>query len=147
MKTLCKTMTKLMILCALSALPLCAQIPNGLKFTTSFPFYVGNQYMPAGLYTVTKPNENDRVLLVRGPDGTRSVFINYIPTETLTPVNQGKVSFHEYGDTAFLASFTVTADTSGFEVLPGKPEKETASGEHEQALNQTVPLEAIRAGN
>ena len=38
MKTTCKAMTKFGILGALAAMPLYAQIPNGLTFTTSFPF-------------------------------------------------------------------------------------------------------------
>jgi hypothetical protein len=140
-------MTKLIILGALAAAPLYAQIPNGLTFTTSFPFYVGNQYMPAGSYIVTEPLANSDWLLVRDADYTRSAYIGYIPTETLTPANQGEVTFHEYGDVAFLASLTVTGDTSGMEVLPRKHEKQTALAEHQLASNNSVPLEAVRAGN
>jgi hypothetical protein len=147
MKTLCKAMTKLIFIGALAATPLYAQIPNGLTFTTSFPFYVGNQYMPAGSYRVTEPLANSDQLLVRDADSTHAAFIRYNPTETLTPVNQGMASFREYGDVAFLASLTVTGDTSGMEVLPGKREKQTVLTEHEHALNSSVPLMAIRAGN
>ena len=147
MKTLCKAMTKLMILGALAAMPLYAQIPNGLTFKTSFPFYVGNQYMPAGSYIVTEPLVNSDELLVRDADYTHPAFIRYIPTETLTPANQGEVSFRKYGDVAFLASLTVTGDTSGMEVLPDKRERQTVLTEHEQASNHSVPLETIRTGN
>jgi hypothetical protein len=147
MKTLYKAMTKLIILGALAAMPLYAQIPNGLTFTTSFPFYVGNQYMPAESYVATQPLMNSDSLLVRDADYTHAAFIGYIPTEALTPVNQSKASFRQYGDVAFLASLTVAADTSGMEVLPGKREKQTALTKHEQASNNSVPLEAIRAGN
>jgi hypothetical protein len=147
MKTLCNAMTKLIFLGALAATPLYAQLPNGLTFTTSFPFYVGNQYMPAGSYKVTEPLVNSDQLLVRNADSTHAAFVLYIPTETLTPVNQGMASFREYGDVAFLASLTVTGDTSRMEVLPGKREKQTAVTEQERALNNGAPLTAIGTGN
>ena len=149
MKTLCKAMTKFGILGALAAMPLYAQIPNGLTFTTSFPFYVGNQYMPAGSYIVTEPlmNSGQAVALVRDADSTRAAFIGYIPAETSRPVNQGKASFREYGDVAFLASLTVSGDTFGMDLEPDKYEKQTAMAEHAHASNDSVPLEAIRAGN
>src|ERR1700757_660320 len=113
MKALCRAISKLIILGALAATPLFAQIPNGLTFTTSFPFYVGNQYMPAGSYKVTQPLANSELLLVQDADYTHAAYIGYIPTETLTPANQSTVNFREYGDDAFLASLTVTSDTSG----------------------------------
>ena len=90
---------------------------------------------------------NSDWLLVRDADYTHATYVGYIPTETLTPGNQGEVNFREYGDVAFLASLTVTGDTSGMEVLPGKHEKQTALAEHEHALNSSVPLTAIHAGN
>lgn len=147
MKTLSKAMTKLIILGALAAAPLYAQIPNGLTFTASFPFYVANQYMPAGSYIVTEPLSNSDLLLVQDADHIHAAYIGYIPTETLTPANQSTVNFREYGDVAFLASLTVTGDTSGMEVLPGKHEKQTVLAEHTLASNHSVPLEAIRAEN
>ena len=147
MKALCRAISKLIILGALAATPLFAQIPNGLTFTTSFPFYVGNQYMPAGSYKITQPLANSELLLVRDAAYTRSAYIGYIPTETLTPVNQSKVIFREYGDVAFLASLTVTGDTSGIEVLPSRQEKQIALAEHGQASNKSVPLETSRAGD
>lgn len=146
MKTLYKAITELTILGALAAAPLYAQIPNGLTFTTSFPFYVGNQYMAAGSYIVTEPLVNSDCLLVRDADYTHAAFIGYISTETLTPVNQSTVNFREYGDDAFLASLTVTGDTSGMQVLPGKHEKAVLA-QHMLSSNHSVPLEAIRAGN
>jgi hypothetical protein len=147
MKTLSKAMTMLIILGALAATPLFAQIPNGLRFTTSFPFYVGNQYMPAGSYVVTQPLNNSDSLRVQDANYTHGAFIGYVPTQTLTPVNKGEASFREYGDVAFLASLTVRGDTSGMKFLPGRREKQTALAEHQLASNKSVPLEAIRAGN
>ena len=39
-----------------------AQLVSTMKFTTSFPFMVGNKSMPAGAYTVT-PMESDHSLM------------------------------------------------------------------------------------
>jgi hypothetical protein len=39
-----------------------AQIPDNMKFTTTFPFMVGRQQLPAGAYTVT-PLPQDNTLL------------------------------------------------------------------------------------
>lgn len=147
MKAICNKLIKLMIFCGLPAIPLCAQIPNGLDFKTSFPFYVGNQYMPSGSYKVTEPFTDSSVLLVQDVDRNYSAFIGYIPTETFAPVKQGEAAFRKYGDTAFLASFTVSGETLGMEFLPDKRETQTALTQREQASNDTVPLEAIRAGN
>ena len=149
MKTLCKAMTRLIILGALAAMPLYAQIPNGLTFTTSFPFYVGDQYMPAGSYIVTEPlmNSGEAVALVRNADSTHDAFFGYIPAETSGPVNQGEASFREYGDVAFLASLTVSGDNFGMEVGPDKFEKQTAMAEDAHVSTDSVPLGAIRAGN
>ncbi|MGB6691915.1 MAG: hypothetical protein WBE76_29075 [Terracidiphilus sp.] len=149
MKTAWKAMTKLMILGALAATPLFAQvIPYSLTFTTSFPFYVGNQYMPAGSYEVTQPEIDGGTLLMRDMNWRRAEFIGYIPTETLAPVNQGKVTFREYGKVAFLASFTVTGETSGALVPPDKREKTIASQvSQEQMSMNSVPLEPTRAGD
>jgi hypothetical protein len=147
MKTLCNKLTKLMMFCALSAIPLCAQIPYGLNFTTSFPFYVGDKYMAAGSYKVTESLFGSPVLLVQGADRKYSAFIGYIPTEMFMPVKQGEATFRKYGDDTFLGSFTVTSETAGMDFLPGKREAQTALAQHEQASNNVVPLEAANAGN
>ena len=147
MKTLCNKLSKLIIFCGLSAIPLCAQIPYGLDFTTSFPFYVGNQYMPAGSYKVTEPFTGSPVLLVQDADRTHSTFIDYIPTEMFMPARQGEATFRKYGDAVFLASFTVTSESLGMKFLPDKRETQIALAQHERASNNTVPLETIRAGN
>lgn len=148
MKTAWKAMTMLLIVGALAATPLFAQIiPYGLEFTTSFPFYVGNQYMPAGSYIVTETGIAGP-LLVRDADWKHKAFIQYTPAEASTPVNEGKATFREYGDVAFLHSLTVTGQTSGLELASGKRENAIAShAGQERASMNSVPLEPIRAGN
>jgi hypothetical protein len=120
---------------------------NGLTFTTSIPFYVGNQQMPAGSYKVTTPISGSDLLLIQDSDRTHSAFIPCNPTQTLAPANQGLASFNEYGDVAFLNTLTVTGETYGVELQPGNREKEMASTQGEQASAYKVPLEVTGAGN
>jgi hypothetical protein len=148
MKTLFKAMTKLIIFGALAASPLYAQFPDGLTFKTSFPFYVGNRYMPAGSYVVTEGDlVNSQWLLVQDADYTRAAWVGYIPTDSLTPANKSQVTFNKYGDVAFLASLSVSGDNYGTKILEGKREKQTALAEHKQGSIHSVLLEAIRARN
>ena len=54
-----------------SALPVLAQIDNGMTFTTAFPFYAGNTKMPAGSYRIAQTDINTdefcrRAILHRG---------------------------------------------------------------------------------
>jgi hypothetical protein len=148
LKTTWKATTMLLILGALAATPLFAHvIPYALTFTTSFPFYVGNQYMPAGSYTVTETGLAGP-LFVRDADWKHTTFIQYTPAETSTPVNKGMATFREYGNVAFLHSLTVTGQASGLDLPDGRREKAIASraGQERASLN-TVPLEPSRSGN
>src|ERR1700730_8526799 len=81
-------------------------LPTGLlhaqsvrvEFTTSFPFYVAGQKMPAGFYKATMSNINDQWLLIRDANGSHSVIVQYDPTQSIEPVAQGLAKFHQYGD-------------------------------------------------
>jgi hypothetical protein len=148
MKTTWKVKTMFLVLGALAATPLFAQvIPNAVKFTTAFPFYVGDQYMPAGSYTVTEAGI-DGPIFVHDADWKHKAFIQYTPAEASAPVDKGMATFREYGQDAFFHSLTVTGQASGLELPPGKRERAIASrtGQERASLN-TVPLEPMRAGN
>jgi hypothetical protein len=148
MKTAWKATTLLLILGALAATPLFAQvIPYALTFTTSFPFYVGDQYMPAGSYTVTETGLAGP-LFVRDADWKHKAFIQYTPAEAPTPADKGIATFREYGGVAFLHSLTVAGQASGLDLPDGKREKAIASrAGQERASMNTVPLEPMHAGN
>jgi hypothetical protein len=56
MNNLAKIISKIGLISLLSVLPLAAQVGNGVKFTTPFPFMVGDTKMPSGSYFLTQPD-------------------------------------------------------------------------------------------
>jgi hypothetical protein len=51
----------------MSALPLKAQVVNGVNFKSSFPFYAGEAKMPAGSYKTTQSDIDPTTLLKSNP--------------------------------------------------------------------------------
>ena len=48
-----KVVASIGLLFLFSVMALSAQMDNGVKFTTTFPFYVGDAEMPAGTYIIS----------------------------------------------------------------------------------------------
>jgi hypothetical protein len=119
-----KVLLSMGLLSLLSASPLTAQIGNGVKFNTRFPFYVGNTKMPAGSYTLTEPDDIDsHVILVRSTEGLDTALTQIIGTESSQPPSRSVVVFEKYGDTLYLDKVLIDGNTSGVMVLPTKAEK------------------------
>jgi hypothetical protein len=74
-----KLVTRLGLIALFSAMPLAAQMGNGMKFTAPFPFHVGKALMPSGTYLLTQPEETtsrsplSRVSTVYTPRPSRSI--------------------------------------------------------------------------
>jgi hypothetical protein len=111
----------------MSAVPLAAQIENGLDFTTSFPFYAGNAKMPAGSYNIKPSDIDPSVLQIRSNDGTHSAFVDFVPTHAEQPHPQSDVTFHKYGDTDYLNRIWVNGQKYGMKVEPTKAETKAAT--------------------
>jgi hypothetical protein len=127
MKNASKLVVGMGLLSLLSAMPLAAQIVDGVDFTTSFPFYVGNAKMPAGSYKIT-PSENDEsILQIQSADGARSAFIDFVPTHSDQPHPHSDVTFHKYGDTEYLNRIWVAGQRYGMKVEPTKVETKAAT--------------------
>ena len=149
MKNMFKAFGALAILGTLSALPLVAEMDNGVNFTTTFPFYVENVELPAGSYTA-RPDVNGQFMMIQSADGGHSMFTGYVPTASLKPAAQGLVTFHEYAGVDYMDTITVSGDTTGIEVLAGKTEKaaeKAAKSDNEQASVREVSLGTPHAGN
>lgn len=127
MKSLSKVAVKMALLSLLSAMPLMAQIDNGMNFTTSFPFYAGNVKMPAGSYKITQTNIDDSELLIESNDGKFSAFLEIIPTQAEEPHAHSDVTFHKYGDTDYLNRIWVEGQRYGMKIEPTKAEKKAAA--------------------
>jgi hypothetical protein len=120
MKNVSKLVVKMGLLCLLSAMPLAAQIINGVDFTTSFPFYVGNAKLPAGSYIITQPDVDAGVLQVRSTDGAHSAFVDIIATHSTQPHSNSDVTFNKDGDSEYLNRIWIAGQEYGMEVDPTK---------------------------
>jgi len=128
------------VACLVSAIPASAQIIDGLDFTTSFPFYVGNAQMPAGSYKVTQSDMDDTILLIRSDDGSHAALIDFIPTHSDTYHTNSEVTFHKYGNTEYLNRLWVEGQQFGMKIEPTKAESKLAAStstvEHSLAANK-----------
>jgi hypothetical protein len=122
-----KLVVKMGFLSLLSAMPLVAQIENGVDFTTSFPFYAGDTKLPAGQYKVSQPDEDDPLLLVESMDRKHSVFVEFEPTHSAQPHRESDITFQKYGDTDYLNRVWIEGQNYGIKLAPSKVETEAAA--------------------
>jgi hypothetical protein len=140
MKSFGKIVLCMAVACLVTAIPASAQILDGLDFTTSFPFYVGNARMPAGSYQVTQSGMDNSILSIDSKDGSHSAFIDFIPTESDSDHAHSDVTFRRYGNTDFLNRLWVGGQEYGMRVEPTKAESRLAAStsavEHSIAANK-----------
>lgn len=127
MNRLGKLVVGMGLLPLLSALPLAAQVDDGVTFTTKFAFYAGSAKLPAGSYKVFQPNMDVNVLQVTSTDGTKSVFVNFIPTASVQPYTKSDVTFHQYGDSDYLDRVSIAGEIDGVMLDPTKAEVKAAA--------------------
>ncbi len=127
MKNLSKLVVGMGLLSLLSAMPLAAQIADGVDFTTSFPFYAGNARMPAGSYKITQSDMDESILQIQSTDGTHSALVEFIPTHSAQPHPHSDVTFHKHGDTEYLNRIWVEGQEYGMKVDPTKAETKAAA--------------------
>jgi hypothetical protein len=127
MKNVSKLVVKMGLLSLLSVMPLAAQIVNGVDFTTSFPFYVGNAKMPAGSYKITQSDMDESILQIQSNDGVHSALVEFRPTQSAQPHPHSDVTFHKYGDTEYLNRIWVQGQKYGMKVDATKAETKAAA--------------------
>ena len=127
MKSFYKVALATAVLVLGSALPVMAQIDNGMDFTVSFPFYAGNAKMPAGSYRITQTDVDVNELLIQSADGKYSAFVDFFPTRSPQPHTQSDVTFQKYGSVDYLDRIWVEGQTYGMKVDPTKAEKKAAA--------------------
>lgn len=127
MNRISKSFIKIGLLSLLSVMPLAAQMDNGVKFSTSFPFYAGDSKWPAGNYKAFQPDMNADILQIQSTDGKRSAFVDFILTQSVQPYRQTVVTFEKYGDTDCLNRVSIEGEEYGIKVDPGKVEAGAAA--------------------
>ncbi|MGA3223269.1 MAG: hypothetical protein ABSC65_05880 [Acidobacteriaceae bacterium] len=138
MSSLGKLVTRLGLIALFSAMPLAAQMGNGMKFTAPFPFHVGKTLMPSGTYLLTQPDDDNlAIAVVKSMDGLHTAAIVINPTESLEAPSQSKVIFEKYGDTLYFHRALIGGETYGIAAIPTKAERkaeEMASVTEERSL-------------
>ncbi len=127
MKTFQKRTMLMSMFFLLSVIPIMAQIDNRLTFQASFAFYAGNAKLPPGNYTVTKPDDNADLLLIESADGSHSVFVEYVPSESNNPPSKTEITFNKYANAEFLSRISVQGQNS-MQILTSKAERNAANG-------------------
>jgi hypothetical protein len=127
MNNVAKIVLRMGFLSLLSVMPLAAQIDTGVDFTASFPFYAGDTKLPAGNYRAFQPEMGADVLQLQNVDNSRSIFVDFTPTESNQPHRQSAVSFEKYGDTDYLDRVWIAGQTYGVKVDPTKVEAAAAA--------------------
>jgi len=130
-----KLVVKMGFLSLLSAMPLAAQIENGVDFTTSFPFYAGDTQLPAGHYKVTQPDVNEDLLLVTSLNGgTHSVFVQFEPTQSAQAHPKSDITFKKIGDTDYLNRVWIEGQNYGIKIAPSKDETDAAAAAQHSSI-------------
>jgi hypothetical protein len=138
MSNIGKLIIRVGLVAIFSAMPLAAQVLYSVKFTTPFPFYLGDTEMPSGSYSLTQPEDlNKAVAVIRSADGSHAAFVDVNPTESLDPPRKSKVTFEKYGNTLYFNRVILEGDPHGIVALKSKAEKkakETASVVEERSI-------------
>jgi hypothetical protein len=107
-----------------------------------FAFIAGNKTLPAGEYTIDRPNDNEPgLLLIRGVDRKVALFVNAEDIQARHTPEKTELVFNEIGDKYFLSKIWITGDDMGREIPKPRAEREL---EH-AAVTQVVTLQP--AGN
>jgi hypothetical protein len=92
-----------------------AQLSTTMKFTTTFPFMVGNRTMPAGAYTVT-PMDGDHALLEIRSGHSAVLMLTEKDSPAAGP-RQDEVIFAKQGDTYVLREVWDASTATGAEPI------------------------------
>jgi hypothetical protein len=138
MNSIGKLVVRIGFLSLLSVMPLVAQIDNGVKFTTSFPFNAGDAKLPAGNYRAMQPDMDVDILQIENLDNSHSIFVNFDPTQSLRPHPNSAVSFEKYGDTDYLDRVWIEGQTYGIKADPTKVEEAAAAAAATNAGHHAV---------
>ena len=116
---LCSFAVLLVALCAVSANAQSIVYP--IKVKVPFNFYVENNVLPQGDYTVSTVGPT-RMVMLTGPQG--SIFLSTTPAENGSAKKADELIFHRVNDQYFLASIWTSDNRLGHELFRSKHEKE-----------------------
>ena len=108
---------------------------NGVKFTTSFPFTVGNTTVPAGSYTIRPDDDDPGIFELSGAH--TSVLFNTENVQARKTPSKSEVVFQRYGDGYVLKDIWVEGSDTGAETTAAEGERHVAKN-HGSATEHRV---------
>ena len=122
-KQVIKIFSMLSLVVTLTVAAVYASPVGSLKANIPFSFSVGNETLPAGVYTI-EPQATPSVLLIRRKDSSRAVLTITLGVQARRQQDQTKLVFRRYGDQYFLAQVWTAGDTGGRELGQSRTERE-----------------------
>lgn len=113
-----------------------AQYAGRMYVSVPFGFFVENQQFQPGSYVIEKI-ANGR-LRIHTDDGQVSASFLAIPAEGKKTAEQARFVFHRYGQSYFLTNIWTPGQNTGWEVMEGKLEQETAKRRNVPLVMATV---------
>jgi hypothetical protein len=119
-----------------------AQLPGSpVRVSIPFDFIVRGKTLPAGIYEITRVNDQPIDLMIRSLDhkryaemfDTESVYVKKEPSKDV-------VVFHRYGDSYFLAEVLTAGEQTGRELMTSRAERHL---KRELAKNEVVEPETV----
>jgi hypothetical protein len=90
-----------------------------------FAFIAANKTLPAGEYTIDRPNSNEPdTLLIRSADKHIAFFLNAENVEARQTPNRTELVFNEIGDQYFLSQVWMAGEDTGREIPKPRAERE-----------------------
>jgi len=117
--------------------PAQAQINGPVKFTTTFPFTVGNASLPAGTYTIAPDSDNLAVLEIVGPQARAFFEVTNVKAPKMATATE--IVFLRYGDVRILKNVWVESSTLGVETSLAEAER------HHRKAGKSTGEERIKA--
>jgi hypothetical protein len=88
-----------------------------------FDFSVGAKTFPAGVYSVTRVNQEKIMLRLSSKDGGESINIITSPVQAKEYPKTGKLIFRRYGETYFLSQIWESDEIQGRQLLKSRTER------------------------
>lgn len=129
------TLCALPIAASVFTLPAMAQTALPVaRVSIPFAFYIGNQAMPAGLYSID--HEASTLFLLRGPSSSGEVLTH--PVTTNRPPARGFVAFRHIGNAYFLGGLWSGGTATGMECPESSTEKKLLQESKRQLPSATT---------
>lgn len=113
-----------------------------LKANIPFSFSVGNETLPAGVYTI-EPQTMSSVLLIRRNDGRAAMLTQTQGVIARREQDQTKLVFRRYGDQYFLAQIWTAGDSNGRELRESRTERELIKNRSKYLAKNVVEPEIV----